>query len=59
MGAKKEKNKKVLDHKAKKFKQKANVWKTFNISPIKIRRIEEKQERYEEWLEAVDKGNDY
>lgn len=59
MGAKKEKDKKILDHKAKKFKNKVNAWKAYGISQKKIDRMEERQERYEEWLEQVEQTNDY
>lgn len=37
MGAKKEKDKKFLDHKAKKFKNKVNAWKAYGISQKKNR----------------------
>ncbi len=59
MGAKKDKDMKILDHKAKKFKNKVNVWKEYGISQKKIDKLEEKQERYEAWLEEAEQMNDY
>ena len=59
MGAKKDKDKKILDHKVKKFKNKVNIWKAYGISQKKIDKMEEKQERYEAWLEQAELGNDY
>ncbi|GEM_PF-1524659 len=59
MGAKKDRDLKVLDHRAKKFKQKVAEMKKCGISQKKIDKMEEKQARYELWLEEVEQTGDY
>lgn len=59
MGAKKDKDVAILDHKAKKFKKIAAELKRFGISDKKIDKIEEKQKRYELWLEEIDEMGGY
>lgn len=59
MGAKKDRDVSVIDHKAKKFKAKAAAMKLYKINEVKIAKIEEKQERYEAWLEEIEQMNDY
>ena len=59
MGAKKNRDKEILDHKAKKNKELAKAWKKYNVNQQKIDKIEAKQLRYEEWLAEVEAGPDY
>lgn len=59
MGAKKDKDMAILDYKAKKYAKKAQKMKDYKISEYKVAKIEEKQERYEAWLEEVEAMNDY
>ncbi len=55
MGANKEECKRVLKHKADRHKVLTRTYKKYEISEEKIAEIEEKQERYEEWLNEVGK----
>lgn len=59
MGAKKDKHMKILNHKAKKFKKLADEMKKFGVSDKKVKEIEERQQRYELWLEEIEEMGDY
>ena len=59
MGAKKNRDVAVLDHKAKKFKERAQKMRDLGISEKKIAKMEAKQEKYELWLEEVEQMGDY
>jgi len=59
MGAKKDKDVATLTHKVNKFQTKVQKMREFNVNEAKIAEMEEKQERYEAWLEEIEQMNDY
>ena len=59
MGAKKDKDVKILTYKEDKFKELAKNFKKFNISQEKIDVIEAKEARYRAWKDEVIAKPDY
>jgi len=59
MGAKKDKHIKILDHKEKKYKELAKNFKKFDISQLKIDKVEAKELKYKNWKQAVNAKPDY
>ena len=59
MGAKKDKDVKILTYKEDKFKELAKNFKKFNISQEKIDVIEAKEAHYKAWKDEVIAKPDY
>ena len=59
MGAKKDKDVKILTYKEDKFKELAKNFKKYNISQMKIDVIEAKEARYKAWKDEVIAMPDY
>lgn len=59
MGAKKDKDIKILTHKEDKFKELAKNFKKHNISQEKLDVIEAKEARYKAWKNEVQAKPDY
>jgi len=59
MGAKKDKHIKILDHKEKKYKELAKNFKKFDISQLKIDKVEAKELKYKNWKAEVVAKPDY
>jgi len=59
MGAKKDKHIKILDQKEKKYKELAKNFKKFDISQLKIDKVEAKELKYKNWKQAVNAKPDY
>ena len=59
MGAKKDKDLKILDHKEKKYKELAKNFKKNDISQKKIDVVEAKEARYKNWKLNVQAKSDY
>jgi hypothetical protein len=59
MGAKKDKDVKILSYKSNFYKTKKEKMREFKVPEPKALKAEEKQERYEAWLEQVEQMNDY
>jgi len=59
MGAKKDKDVKILTYKEDKFKELAKNFKKYNISQEKIDVIEAKEARYRAWKDEVIAKPDY
>ena len=59
MGAKKDKDVKILTYKEDKFKELAKNFKKYNISQMKIDVIEAKEAHYKAWKDEVIAMPDY
>lgn len=59
MGAKKDRDKEILKYKRNKSKELAKAYKKFKIAQRKIEKIEEKEERYNNWLAEIEAEPDY
>lgn len=59
MGAKKDRDKEILKFRRDKNKELAKAYKKYNISQKKIDKIEEKEEKFKNWLTEVEAQPDY
>ena len=59
MGAKKDKDLKILTHKEDKFKELAKNFKKYNLSQLKIDDVEAEEARYKAWKQEVIAKPDY
>jgi hypothetical protein len=59
MGAKKEKDIKILTYKEDKNKELAKNMKKYGISPMKIDVIEAKEAKYKAWKQEINAKPDY
>jgi len=59
MGAKKDKDIKILTYKEDKFKELAKNFKKYGISQLKIDAIEAKEAKYKAWKQEVIAKPDY
>lgn len=59
MGAKKDKDLKILNYKENKFKELAKNFKKYNIDDIKLAAVEAKEAKYKAWKDEVTAMPDY